>query len=314
VGNFKEKFEKSLGQKKTYHESFRAPDAKVLIVDDTKMNLLVATEFLKDTLVCVDTAGGGREAVELTLKNKYDVILMDQRMPEMDGEQTLRAIRSGRNGLNTDTPVVCLTADAVVGARERYLSKGFNDYLTKPIDSTYLEMMLKKFIPAEKIEIVTEDEKNDQAGKKAEETVDSPYTVLDGSGINTVTGLANCGGEDEFYHSILLEYLRGADEKKEDMKKFLDAGDLQNYGILIHSLKSTSAMIGAEVARALAQELEAAAKEGKADFVLSKHDVFLKEYDIVLDAIKKAVNDEEDTAEEFEIDENGFMEFLPENG
>jgi len=68
------------------------------------------------------------------------------------------------------------------------------------------------------------------------------------------------------------------------------------------------------VARALAQELEAAAKEGKADFVLSKHDVFLKEYDIVLDAIKKAVNDEEDTAEEFEIDENGFMEFLPENG
>ena len=311
VGNFKEKFEKSLGEKKTYHESFRAPDAKILIVDDTKMNLLVATEFLKDTLVCIDTAGGGWEAVELAQKNKYDVILMDQRMPEMDGEETLREIRSRRNGLNIDTRVICLTADAVVGARERYLSKGFNDYLTKPIDSTYLEMMLKKYIPAEKIEIVTEVENGEQAGKRAEEIVDSPYTTLDNSGINTARGLANCGGEDEFYHSILLEYLRGAKDKKEDMRKFLDAGDLQNYGILIHSLKSTSAMIGAEVPRQLAQELEAAAKEGDRDYVLQTHDAFLKEYEVVLDAIRKAVPDEDD-AEEFETDEDGILEFFPE--
>ncbi|MBR5765344.1 MAG: response regulator, partial [Lachnospiraceae bacterium] len=146
VGNFKEKFEKSLGEKKAYHESFRAPEAKILIVDDTKMNLVVATEFLKDTQLCIDTASGGREAVALALENKYDVILMDQRMPEMDGEETFRAIKSHKDGPNIDTPVICLTADAVVGARERYLSKGFNDYLTKPIDSTYLEMMLRKYI------------------------------------------------------------------------------------------------------------------------------------------------------------------------
>lgn len=311
VGNFKEKFEKILGEKKVYHESFRAPEAKILIVDDTKMNLLVATEFLKDTLVCVDTAGGGREAVELAMKNKYDVILMDQRMPEMDGEETFRAIRSRKDGLNIDTPVICLTADAVVGARERYLAKGFNDYLTKPIDSTYLERMLRKYIPAEKIEIVTEEEKKDQTVKNDEDNVDSPYTILDDSGIDTARGLANCGGEDEFYHSILLEYLRGADEKKEDIRKFLDAGDLQNYGILIHSLKSTSAMIGAEVPHQLAQELEAAARDGNRDFVLSNHDAFLKEYDTVLEAIRKAVPDDDGGADEFEVDESGAMEFFP---
>ena len=151
VGNFTEKFEKELGGKKEYHESFRAPDAKILIVDDTKMNLVVATEFLKDTKVNIDTAEGGKEAVTLALQNKYDVILMDQRMPEMDGEEAFRIIRSHTDGPNAETPVICLTADAVVGARDRYLSKGFTDYLTKPIDSNSLERMLKKYIPAEKV-------------------------------------------------------------------------------------------------------------------------------------------------------------------
>ena len=311
VGNFKEKFEKALGEKKAYHESFRAPEARLLIVDDTNMNLLVATEFLQDTLVGIDTASSGREAVKLALQNKYDVILMDQRMPEMDGEETFREIRSHRDGPNIDTPVICMTADAVVGARERYLSKGFNDYLTKPIDSTYLEMMLKKYIPAEKIETVTEEE-DSQAGKQPEERIESPFVILDSSGINTARGLANCGGDDEFYHTILLEYLRGADEKKEDLEKFLAAGDFQNYGILIHSLKSTSAMIGAEAPCKLAQALEAAAKDGNGDYVRSNHGAFLDQYDATLGAIKKAVPLEDGT-EEYEIDADGIMEFFPED-
>ena len=312
VGNFKEKFEKALGEKKAYHESFRAPEARLLIVDDTNMNLLVATEFLQDTLVGIDTASSGREAVKLALQNKYDVILMDQRMPEMDGEETFREIRSHRDGPNIDTPVICMTADAVVGARERYLSKGFNDYLTKPIDSTYLEMMLKKYIPAEKIETVTEEEEDSQAGKQPEERIESPFVILDSSGINTARGLANCGGDDEFYHTILLEYLRGADEKKEDLEKFLAAGDFQNYGILIHSLKSTSAMIGAEAPCKLAQALEAAAKDGNGAYVRSNHGAFLDQYDATLGAIKKAVPLEDGT-EEYEIDADGIMEFFPED-
>ena len=120
VGDFKAAFEKRLGEKKAYYESFRAPEARILIVDDTKMNLIVAKEFLKDTLVQIDTAGGGKEAVELARRTRYDVILMDQRMPEMDGEEAFRAIRSQKAGQNTATPVICLTADAVVGAETPY--------------------------------------------------------------------------------------------------------------------------------------------------------------------------------------------------
>ena len=274
------------------------------------MNLLVATEFLKDTQLMVDTAGGGKQAVELALKNKYDVILMDQRMPEMDGEEAFREIRSHKDGPNIDTPVICLTADAVVGARERYLSKGFNDYLTKPIDSTYLETMLRKYIPADKIEIVSEEEISSAKENTPEINEESPFKILEDNGINTARGLANCGGDDEFYRSMLLEYLRGAEEKKSDLRKFLDAKDYSNYGILIHSLKSTSSMIGAEAPYKLALDLEAAAKKGDEGFVLDNHEKFLTAYDKVLDAVSKVVSTEDELAE-YEIDENGVMEFSP---
>ena len=308
VGNFKEKFEKSLGAKKSYHESFRAPDARILIVDDTKMNLVVVTEFLKDTKLRIDTATSGKEAVQLALQNAYDVILMDQRMPEMDGEETFREIRRHTEGSNLSTPVICLTADAVVGARERYLSKGFTDYLTKPIDSTYLEMMLKKYIPQEKIELVTKEEKDPGEEKKDE----SDLARLEDAGIKTQNGLSNCGGDEAFYRSVLMEYVKGAEEKKKNLQVFLEKEDLQNYGILIHSIKSTSAMVGAHVPSKLAQELEAAANQGDKEFVSSHHGAFLKEYETVLLAIGSVVHVEEAT-NDTDFDENGIMEFSPED-
>ena len=310
IGNFKEKFEKSIGERKAYHESFRAPDAKILIVDDTRMNLVVATEFLRDTLVGIDTAGGGQEAVDLALKNKYDVILMDQRMPEMDGEEAFRLIRSHKDGPNIDTPVICLTADAVVGARERYLSKGFDDYLTKPIDSTYLEKMLEKYLPKDKVKHITYDSKPGSESTKTEDAVDESLKILREEGIDTARGLVNCAGDKDFYLSILQEYLRGSDEKKEDLRKFLDAGDYKNYGILIHSIKSTSATIGAEAPYKIAKELEDAARKDDKAFILSNHDDFLTEYNTVLATLVKVVPNE-DASDDVEIGEDGIMEFTP---
>ncbi len=312
VGNFTEKFEKELGGKKEYHESFRAPDAKILIVDDTKMNLVVATEFLKDTKVNIDTAEGGKEAVALALQNKYDVILMDQRMPEMDGEETLKVIKSHEEGPNIGTPVICLTADAVVGARERYLSKGFDDYLTKPIDSTSLEKMLKKYIPSEKIELVSKEEKasSEPEAKVSEKCDVSDFSVLSGYGIDTEKGTANCGGDKDFYLSILKEYQKDADEKKTKLKTFLEKENLKDYAILIHSLKSTSATIGAMAPSKLAKDLEAAANNDDKEYILENQDAFLKEYDIVLEAIGKVISEDDKTVSSDPDDE--ILEFLPE--
>lgn len=151
VGNFREKFEKSMENATAYEGSFEAPEAHILIVDDTKMNLMVAEGLLRETKIRIDTTTSGADAVRLANGTTYDVIMMDQRMPKIDGSQALKMIREQRDGYNKTTPVICLTADAVMGAKERYLAEGFTDYLTKPIDSKAMEKMLIKYLPPEKV-------------------------------------------------------------------------------------------------------------------------------------------------------------------
>ncbi|MBO7362571.1 MAG: response regulator [Lachnospiraceae bacterium] len=313
IGNFKEKFEKSIGEKEDYHESFIAPSAKILVVDDTRMNLIVATEILKDTKMYIDTAISGSDAVKMTLKTRYDVILMDQRMPEMDGEETLHEIRSFPGSPNRQTPVICLTADAVVGAKERYISKGFDDYLSKPIEGRVLENMLRKYISPDKRQIVgsmekTPDVRSAPEGNKAGGSRGLEY--LTKCGIDTGKGISNCGGEEEFYRSILLEYLNSSYEKKKKLEDFLKAGDMEGYGIQVHSLKSTSATIGASALSEKALELEHLAKEGKLGEVRLKHDPMFAEYSWVLNALAKVVT-EEDAMEDPDPDGDSILEFEP---
>ena len=307
VGDFKETFEKNLEGKKSYHKSFRAPSARVLAVDDTKMNLIVVTEFLKETGIILDTAGSGKEAVKLALAGKYDVILMDQRMPEMDGVQTLQEIKKHKDGPNIDTPVICLTADAVVGARNRYISKGFNDYLTKPIDSVYLETMLRKYIPSEKIEAV---ECDDEVLSKAPDPSGTEiFERLRKAGVDTAAGIANCTGED-LYKTILAEYLNSSGEKINGLNAALEKGDLNNYGVLIHSVKSTSATIGAMEVSRIALRLEKAANNDDSCLIRNEHDAFMDKYTDLLEVIKECIP--QDEGDDIGPDENGVMEFAPE--
>ena len=313
IGNFREKFEKSIGEKEDYHESFTAPSAKILVVDDTRMNLIVATEMLKDTKMYIDTAISGSDAVKMTLKTRYDVILMDQRMPEMDGEETLHEIRSFPGSPNRHTPVICLTADAVVGAKERYIAKGFDDYLSKPIEGRVLENMLRKYISPDKIKTVCRTEKTPDAKLSPKEDKAGKMRGLEylaKCGIDTAKGIANCGGEEEFYRSILLEYLNSSYEKKKKLEDFLKAGDMEGYGIQVHSLKSTSATIGATALSEKALELEHLAKEGKLGDVRLKHDPMFAEYSWVLNALAKVVT-EEDAMEDPDPDGDSILEFEP---
>ena len=151
IGDLKTGFEKDVNGENINKALFNAPDARVLIVDDTKMNITVAKGLLKKTQMQVDTARSGEEALALTKEKAFDIILMDQRMPNMDGTEALKRIRSQEGGENIETPVICMTADAIIGAKERYLSEGFNDYLSKPIDSNELLTKIKKYLPEGKI-------------------------------------------------------------------------------------------------------------------------------------------------------------------
>ena len=123
-----------------------APDAKVLVVDDNKMNLHVVKALLKNSGIQLDLVDGGMQCIASCKEKKYDLILMDHMMPEPDGVETLHLIREDEKNLNCDTEVIVLTANAIAGAEEEYRKAGFADYLSKPVDSAKLEEVLAKYL------------------------------------------------------------------------------------------------------------------------------------------------------------------------
>ncbi|MBO7668947.1 MAG: response regulator, partial [Oscillospiraceae bacterium] len=239
VGDFQARFRTNVMEAAAYQESFRAPTARILIVDDTRMNLTVVVNLLKNTQMQIDTATSGADAVSMARKTAYDVILMDQRMPEMDGTEALRRIRASAGGASQNAPVVCLTADAVVGARERYLAEGFSDYLTKPVDATSLEKLLTRYLPAHKV-VRAQPPRQPEGGEAGDE-----FAPLVAAGIDPEAGLRYCQGDGAMYRELLWEYARDAEAKARDIEAAHRARDWKEYGIRVHSLKSTSRMIGA---------------------------------------------------------------------
>jgi signal transduction histidine kinase/CheY-like chemotaxis protein len=132
--------------------SFTAPEAKILIVDDLSTNLVVAKGLMSIYKMNITTCNKGRESIELEKKNRFDIIFMDHMMPEMDGIETAEAIRAWEreNDRNKRVPIIALTANAITGMREVFIEKGFQDYLSKPIELASLEEILMRWLPEEK--------------------------------------------------------------------------------------------------------------------------------------------------------------------
>ena len=134
-------------QKSKRHPLFTASKVKVLIVDDMQVNLLVLKGLLKRTKVQVVTAKSGKDCLKLCDKEAFNIILMDHRMPEMDGVETLHHLRE--NGINKDVPVIAVTANVISGAYEYYTREGFDDLILKPVNVDFLEEKLMQYIPKE---------------------------------------------------------------------------------------------------------------------------------------------------------------------
>ena len=138
-------------QNKVEKEKYHAPEARILVVDDVRMNVKVIQSLLKRTRIQIDTATSGEECLALAKKNSYDVILLDHMMPQMDGVETFQKLRENTSGLNYGTPVIALTANAIEGAKEEYKALGFDDYLSKPMKGEELEDMIRRYLPEDKI-------------------------------------------------------------------------------------------------------------------------------------------------------------------
>ncbi len=307
VGDFRKGLRLHALASADYHETFRAPEAHVLIVDDTRMNLTVVVGLLKGTQIQIDTATGGEEAIALAAARPYDLILMDQRMPRMDGTEALRRIRAQAGGANRNTPVICLTADAVVGAKERYISGGFTDYLTKPIDSQALERMLMTYLPKEKVISMP---RTDSPAKRAAEPSDprgrDAYAPLREAGIEPEVGLNYCQMDDALYRSLLAEYARSAEEKVRDIVRSYEERDWKDYATAVHAVKSTSRTIGAVALSDIAAGLERDADAGDGAAVEGNHRRLIDGYEAVAAAIRSVISPSNEWPEDDEI-----IEFPP---
>ena len=274
IGDFKTKYKEYIQSREQYREKFVAQDANVLVVDDTEINLTVFKGLLKNTKIQIDTATSGRETLEMIVKKRYDVIFLDHRMPQMDGMETLFAMKELPDNKNVDVPVIVLTANAVSGAKEEYLKAGFTDYLTKPVNGSLIEEMLIKYLPADKINVL-----NYNPGDEIVESKDSRQThyLEKIDGVDFETAVENCGGI-QVLENVIKDFRISIDDKADAIEKYYNAGDLKNYEILVHALKSSARLIGAMELSAQAAYLESCADNENIDEIKAKTSDLLKLY------------------------------------
>ena len=287
--------------------SFRAPNARILVVDDVPMNLKVIRGLLKETQIQVEEASSGAECLEKVQKQSYDMVFLDHLMPEMDGIETLNRMHQLESCPNAQTPMIMLTANAISGAREQYLWAGFSEYLTKPVRENDLCRLLVRYLPKELLiwekdagpepeEAQTPETgekapeqgspRQEEAEKEPEHTfTESSRATEPGKGeemsslaerfpsLNTETGLEYCGGMEDFYLEMIQEFLNL--ELEEVLRKEKNEKDWKNYRVHAHSLKSSARTIGAEKFAELAYGLEqAGANEDEAYADAHQEEVF----------------------------------------
>ncbi|MBE7003132.1 MAG: response regulator [Ruminococcaceae bacterium] len=257
--------------RRAYRELFHAPEAQVLVVDDTQVNLTMICALLKRTQVRVDTAASGREALVMAAQRPYDIFFVDHMMPGMDGVETMRALKE-LPGL-ADKPYIALTANAISGAREMYLKAGFSDYLSKPVDGIKLEKMLMDRLPPEKVEKV--NAANVEAAD--EPSAELPEYLREIEELDVDAGLAHCGTV-ETYLDTLTVFARSAASGADEIERYRRAGDAANATTKVHALKSTSRAVGAAALGALAEKLEAAGVAGDSQTLFDGCDELLRRF------------------------------------
>jgi CheY-like chemotaxis protein len=236
---------------------FTAPEARLLLVDDVSTNLIVAEGLLAPYQANVDCCSSGEAAIKAVGSRPYDIIFMDHMMPGMDGLEATAAIRALSLPHAQDIPIIALTANAVSGMKEMFLSKGFNDYLSKPIEISKLDEIMEKWIPVEKKsknETLPTDEESCQAQSV------SDYSPLTNIGVDIEHGIAITGGTDEGYRMILTIFCTDVKERLALFETTPTGETISLFTIHVHALKSAAAAIGAKMLSEKAAELETAGR------------------------------------------------------
>jgi len=308
IGEFEIHAPENAAFEKEYQSDFKAPDARILVVDDVPMNLKVIRELLKSTQIQIDTVESGKECLRNITFKKYDIIFLDHMMPEMDGLETLKNMKWVADNKNLGTPVIMLTANAVVGAKNEYFNAGFSDYLAKPVKEHELEQMIRKYLPPERVILSEKTAPDDTVSKhmayeKTESKAAAPKekkampprtqpednrSIMEKLDfLDARAGLGYCAGSEGIYMEVLKSYAIG--KLRDEIEEYYEDEDWKKYGIKVHALKSTSLNIGAVELSEFAKALETASRNGDIAFVRAQHENIIKEYDEILENLRKAL-------------------------
>lgn len=308
------------------------PNVRVLVVDDEPMNLLVAEGIFKDYQMKVKTAGSGIEAIELCGKEEFDLIFLDHMMPEMDGVETLKRLRQLPKDTGRVFTVIAFTANAVSGAREMFLHEGFDEFVSKPIEDLDLERVLRKVLPKSSIAFVDENniknkntveyktgEKRSMEGQiPKKHSKEDKMECLESAGVNTRSGMQYSRGDWEFYQELLVKFAQDEEKKASEMDDFFHKEDFGNYRILVHALKSSARMVGADFLSEMAKNAEEAAKDSDAGYITEHHGELLDRYHQLTQRILQIFDSGENTlvqtaqGDETEISKGGLVQRLTE--
>ena len=291
IGDYERAFSTATAhQEKLFTQSFQAPNARVLVVDDADVNLLVFANLLKKTKIKIDTASSGLEMLQMVRMNHYNMIFLDHRMPGMDGIEAFHNMKKMTDGLNYNTPVVALTANAVLGARQLYIDEGFSDYISKPVDTVRLEQVLLEYLPPDLVvrgDDMTDDTPAESTAKpdEAAEPEDEYYNAA----------VTNCGTEDTFVQALEIFY-NSLDKKADEIEGFEREKDIKNYTIKVHALKSAARLVGALKLSDDAKYLEACGDKNDVGEIEAKTPALLSLYRSYKPSLAKVfgANDEPD--------------------
>lgn len=311
IGNLEERIrQQAVGY--SYNVMFTAPKANILVVDDNAINRKVFVNLLKETKVNIDEAASGQECLEKICETRYDLIFLDHMMPEMDGVETLHHMKEQTEHRCCGTPVIALTANAIAGAREMYLSEGFDGFVSKPINPEKLEKLLVEKLPKE---MVTYEKKEATQGMEEAEIefpeidgIDWEYALLHTKDKNVLQATLK-----DYYHLINVEAeaLEGfwkqiVEETEEDKQREA----MKQYRVKVHSMKSSAAMIGAMSVSGVAKMLEYAARDERKDIIVNVTPAFLEQWRSYKELLKVCVVEEKDNTEKEQVDYQMLKEYL----
>lgn len=266
--------------------NFTAPEAKILIVDDSEMNIKVALGLMKPFKLNISTAINGEEAVSMIKSCHYDLVFMDHQMPVMDGITATKIIRSLSGHYYSSLPIIALSANAFLEAREKFILAGMNDFIPKPVEMKDIYSKLIKWLPKELIHF------DANSALIVKDNEDDKLIIPSLTGINITDGI-HYSGSKKLFLELLNDFYKLIDYKTEKLNTLIEDNNIKDYTIEVHALKNTARMIGASKLSEFFYQMELYGNQNNISAIKEHHSELINDFNAYKDYLSPLINNDE---------------------